>query len=76
MRERNEGKENREKIVLAETKITFPCSSSQRCIASNESSGIDIIVSLIQTELTALDDNQKMAMKLKVSFTHDSINVC
>ena len=38
----------------------------QKCIASNESSGIDIVVSLIQTELTALEDYQEKAMQLKV----------
>jgi hypothetical protein len=42
-----------------------PCHENQKCIASNESSGIDIVASLIQTELTALEDNQEMAMQLK-----------
>ena len=36
------------------------------CIASNESSGIDTVVSLIQTELNALEDHQDQAMELKV----------
>ena len=38
----------------------------QRCIASNESSGIDIVVSVIQTDLTALEESQEKAMELKV----------
>ena len=39
----------------------------QKCIASNESSGIDIIVAIIQTDFTALEEHQDMAMELKVS---------
>jgi len=35
-------------------------------VASNESSGIDIVVSIIQTDLTALEDYQDLAMELKV----------
>ena len=51
--------------------VTFP--PLQRCIASNESSGIDIVVQIILTELSALteqssDDNSELgmlAMRLK-----------
>lgn len=42
-----------------------PCHENQKCIASNESSGIDIIVAIIQTEFTALEEHQDMAMELK-----------
>lgn len=38
----------------------------QKCIASTESSGIDIIVQILQAELTALDDHQDLALELKV----------
>ena len=38
---------------------------SQRCIASTESSGIDIMVQIILTELTALDDCLDKSMVLK-----------
>ena len=38
----------------------------QRCIASTESSGIDIIVQILQTEFTALEDHQTLALELKV----------
>ena len=40
--------------------------SPQRCIASTNSSGIDIMVSLIQTKLTHLDDRTDLEMKIKV----------
>ena len=40
--------------------------SPQRCIASTNSSGIDIMVSLIQTNLTHLDDRTDLEMKIKV----------
>lgn len=40
----------------------------QKCIASNETSGIDIVVQIILLmELTALEDHQDEAMKLKSS---------
>ena len=41
---------------------------TQKCIASNETSGIDIVVQIILlTELTALEEHQDEAMKLKSS---------
>ena len=44
------------------------CLHTQKCIASNETSGIDIVVQIILlTELTALEDHQDEAMKLKSS---------
>ena len=40
----------------------------QKCIASNETSGIDIVVQIILLmELTALEEHQDEAMKLKSS---------
>ena len=38
---------------------------TQKCLASNESSGIDIVVQIILTELTALDESKEKAMELK-----------
>lgn len=38
----------------------------QRCIASNESSGIDIMVSIIQTDFPALEEQPELALELKV----------
>ncbi|XP_064398624.1 inositol 1,4,5-trisphosphate receptor type 2-like isoform X2 [Halichondria panicea] len=42
-----------------------PCHDNQKCIASTESSGIDIVVQILQAELTALEDHQDLALELK-----------
>ena len=46
--------------------INWHVLSLQKCIASTESSGIDIVVQILQAELTALEDHQDLALELKV----------
>ena len=53
-------------IIYTSDQLLLVSLHMQRCIASNESSGIDIMVSIIQTDFPALEEQPDLALELKV----------